>query len=354
MRKSLIIWIIAFSLLGGCADDNQRKDNASVFLSLISDKALQNAQTDRSKFSVATFTGVTYYVDALHGKDAYSGTAPSLPFKTITRAAFFANSGDVILVAAGKYDSALGEIFPITIRPGVSLLGDETTKGGSWGYYTGSGTYPNSGPTLIEGSGNLIPFPYYPTVVLASNSVIAGFKITNRLSDSMASQILLYQANNVTIRKNTLIDGNNGSNGVYIFQSGSNTIADNIIRNNTIGILQEESTAFNRIENNWINNNDTGILLFDLKLDLGGGPTGSLGRNWIFCNTIRDFYLDHGSLIVPQLFAKNNTWDHNPPTIDAFSSGGGIDIFNHDLATTTVVTDNSFQVAPSLCVPNQK
>lgn len=131
-------------------------------------------------------------------------------------------------------------------------------------------------------------------------------------------------------------------------------ISNNIIRNNSVGIYQEESPSFNLVENNWIRNNDSGILLFDLKLDLGGGPLGSLGRNWIFCNTIRDLFIDHGSFLVPELFAKNNNWDHNPPTIDFWSSTGGIDIFNHGGGATNVVTDGSSLIAPSLCVPNQK
>lgn len=351
MRKSLIICVFTFALLGGCADQNQGKDNVSVFLSLFSDKTVRDSQTDRSKFSVATLAGVTYYVDALHGKDANSGTSPSLPFKTITKAAFSAKSGDVILVAAGTYNTALGEIFPISIAPGVTILGDESTKGGSWGYYTGSGSSPNFGSTSIEGGGNLIPSPFSPAVILASNSVIGGFKITNRMSDSMASGIILYYANNATVRNNSVIDGNNGATGIYVYQSGSNLIDNNIIRNNSIGIYQEGSTSINRVENNWIQNNGSGILLFDLKLDLGGGPAGSLGRNWIFCNTIRDIFIDHGSFLVPELFAQNNNWDHNPPTIDFWSSGGGIDIFNHDGATK-VLTENSSLIAPSLCTSN--
>ncbi|EMN91491.1 LIC10774 family surface protein [Leptospira weilii] len=353
------IWIIALLLLGGCAEQGSGGKEASVLLSLLSGKTSLDLTNHLQRSSAIVFSGITYYVDALHGSDSNTGITPSLPFKTITKAASLAVSGDGILVASGTYNSALGEVFPIKIADGVTILGDEQSKGNTGGahsYYSGSGTYGNSGPTFVQGGANLVSTSLYPTFALGNNSVIGGFKITNPIINSRAQIVLLNNVSGAAVRKNTLTTNFTGGRGVYIYSKdagGNHTIADNIIRYNTAGIEAGAALLTSRVENNWISNNYNGILMSDSRLDLGGGTTGSVGRNWIFCNTARDLFvspypIENGWL--PDLYAKNNIWDHQPPTIETSSSTVFADIFNHN-GLTNIHLDDSYLVAPSLCTP---
>src|SRR6267378_1737277 len=72
-----------------------------------------------------------YYVNASTGSDTNNnGTQSSSPFKTIRKAMSVATrSGTTVQVAAGLYDVANGETFPITVPAGVLLIGDEVNKG---------------------------------------------------------------------------------------------------------------------------------------------------------------------------------------------------------------------------------
>ncbi|ASV13183.1 hypothetical protein B2G51_05240 [Leptospira santarosai] len=108
-----------------------------------------------------------------------------------------------------------------------------------------------------------------------------------------------------------------------------------------------------RVENNWINNNNFGIYTSDARLDLGGGTTGSVGQNWLYCNTMYDIVV-HPSLTennwLSDLYANSNTWDHKPPTVEISNYTVSADIHNHN-SLVNVHADDSYLVAPSLCIP---
>ncbi|WP_078128067.1 LIC10774 family surface protein [Leptospira alexanderi] len=357
MKQIFGTWIITLLLLGGCAEQGSGGKDVSTLLSLLSGKTSLDLTNHLQRSSAIVFSGITYYVDALHGSDSNTGIAPSLPFKTITKAASLAVSGDGILVAAGEYNAALGEVFPIKIADGVTILGDEQSKGntgGMYSYYSGSGTYGNPGPTFVQGGANLASTVFHPTFVLGNNSVLGGFKITNLIPNSVAEAVLLRNVSGATVRKNTLT--NNLANGVNIYSKnagGNHTIADNIITNNSVGIYEGIALLTSRVENNWINNNYYGIRTFDSRLDLGGGTTGSVGQNWLYCNAMYDLVVSPNladSNWLPDLFAKNNTWDHKSPTVETSNPAMFADIYNHD-NLTNVHLDNSYLVAPSLCTP---
>src|SRR5687768_15616780 len=66
----------------------------------------------------------TLHVDALLGANTSNCTNAATPCRTISYAmsqAVGGAPGDTILVAPGRYDTALGEVFPITVLSGVVL-----------------------------------------------------------------------------------------------------------------------------------------------------------------------------------------------------------------------------------------
>ncbi|MCB9914930.1 MAG: DUF1565 domain-containing protein [Planctomycetes bacterium] len=69
-----------------------------------------------------------YYVDAATGSDANGGTGPSDAWRTLTHAVVAVplpgpTETHVLHVAAGLYDAAGGEVFPLEMRPRLQLVG---------------------------------------------------------------------------------------------------------------------------------------------------------------------------------------------------------------------------------------
>ncbi|MEX0269511.1 S-layer homology domain-containing protein [Leptolyngbyaceae cyanobacterium UHCC 1019] len=81
----------------------------------------------------------TLYVNSAIGNDAAGGNQVA-PFKTISRALKQAKLGDRIQLGTGTYSAASGEVFPLAIPAGVTVIGNEATKGAGI-VINGSGSY---------------------------------------------------------------------------------------------------------------------------------------------------------------------------------------------------------------------
>lgn len=69
------------------------------------------------------------YVNPVTGQDTYNGQTPQTAFRTITQALKFAEGGTLIQLAPGRYTAESGEQFPLKLKPGVILRGNEATRG---------------------------------------------------------------------------------------------------------------------------------------------------------------------------------------------------------------------------------
>lgn len=116
--------------------------------------------------SVPTAASATLFVNSATGNDSASG-GQSTPLKTIAKAIISAQSGTLIQVAPGSYNATTGEVFPLIVRSGVTIVGNETTKGKDV-VILGSGRFssPSSAAQNV-------------TVLMENNSTIKGVSITN-------------------------------------------------------------------------------------------------------------------------------------------------------------------------------
>lgn len=266
-----------------------------------------NEEAPNPQAKVVTFD---WTVDALAGNDASPGT-DSQPFRTITKALEVATDGQKIRVRAGTYDAAHGESFPLVVPAGVRLIGDEETLG------TG---------TAIRGGGN-VPWGNLwisVTIVPGARSEIAGFTVTNDTKEDFV-QVFRVETDEVAIRNNTLVDTKQIYSSVIQIGNGSRNqvIAGNRIENNgwlAIGFINGGEGA--RVEHNVIRNNLYGIEYDSPGGDLGGGAANSQGGNVIAGNKQADLWTNTPGL---EIDARNNFWDHAPPT-EATEEGNGIDI----------------------------
>ncbi|MBD2088382.1 DUF1565 domain-containing protein [Microcoleus sp. FACHB-1515] len=108
-----------------------------------------------------------YYVNPQTGNDGSAGGQGS-PFRSLTRALRQAGVGGTVRLSAGTYSSATGEVFPIVVPAGVSVIGDEASKGSAI-VISGSGVFAS--PTF--GQQNV-------AVRLESNAQLRGVTVSNR------------------------------------------------------------------------------------------------------------------------------------------------------------------------------
>ena len=114
------------------------------------------------------------YVNPISGNDAAAGNQAA-PLKSLTRALRGVSPGTVIRLAAGTYDGANGEAFPLIVPPGVTVSGDETSQGRSIAI-AGSGRY--NSPTF---GGQSV------AVLLQGDAQLRGVTVTNRASGGTVS-----------------------------------------------------------------------------------------------------------------------------------------------------------------------
>ncbi len=103
-----------------------------------------------------------YYIDAIHGSNISGDGTPTKPWRTITYGLSRVTGDNITLhVTPGLYDEALGESFPITMKPDVRIMGA--------GYTT----------TTIAGNDSAFVIHFPNTVIYTETTVLSGFKITN-------------------------------------------------------------------------------------------------------------------------------------------------------------------------------
>ena len=112
-----------------------------------------------------------WYVDAVNGNNANTGTSATTAWRTITYAV--ANTPTTgqqrIYVAAGHYDEALGETFPLVMRDQLQLIGagPDATE------------FINNGPFSVVGI-----MPYHALVLVRGTqpgTLLQGFRISSTL-----------------------------------------------------------------------------------------------------------------------------------------------------------------------------
>ena len=116
--------------------------------------------------TVPMAASATLFVNSATGNDSASG-GQSNPLKTIAKALSLAQSGTVIQVAPGNYNAASGEVFPLIVPSGVTILGNEATKGQDV-VIVGSGVFtsPSAAAQNI-------------TILMQNNSTVKGVSVTN-------------------------------------------------------------------------------------------------------------------------------------------------------------------------------
>lgn len=258
------------------------------------------------------------YTVSTTGVDPANCASVTGPFRTITAALSCATSGDTVSVGTGVYgpSSSPPEAFPLVVRPGVNLIGDEANRGNQAGAQV---LLSGCSPVTFTVNGH----SYFGAVEPLANSTVAGFTIT-----CPSGHGIVPNGSNVTIRNNTLTA--NGQAGIaFDGAAAGNVLLNTITNNGNWGVVFSHlasGTYGAKLENNFVSGNADGVDIADSTIDLGGG--GSIGNNTLSCNTGDDL---SENLVSGTVLAQNNLWDHVPPTTG--TGLGGVDIRNNSGAT---------------------
>ncbi|MEB3884745.1 DUF1565 domain-containing protein [Lyngbya sp. CCY1209] len=271
----------------------------------------------------------TIYVNPSTGSDRGDGSQ-SAPYKTLTHALKQAESGTLIQLETGTYNSANGEAFPLMIPAGVTVVGNESGTG-SGILIEGSGRYssPSTGGQEV-------------TIAIAENAELRGVTVTNSQVRGTGVWIESASCNVVrctftrcrregvyatgsgipNILSNVFVD--NEGYGLSLEGSAKGEVLNNTFQSTGYGISIKDNAA-TRIGDNTLFENRSGILI-------AGNATPVLRRNLIERNTgdgvviTNDAVPDFGNAREPggNMIRNNGGFDINHAGTQAIASFGNL------------------------------
>ncbi|AFZ03184.1 DUF1565 domain-containing protein [Calothrix sp. PCC 6303] len=232
-----------------------------------------NARTDiqikttQNITAQAPATGTIIYVNPTSGNDAAgAGTTEAAPLKTISFALKQAQSGTVIQLLPGNYSTASGETFPLDLKSGVTLRGNDEAKGQGI-LITGGGSYTSRtfaqqnitilGQNNATISGVTVTNPNQRGTGIwleSTNTVIANNTFTNSVRDG----VFVTGTGNPKVNNNIFVL--NLGNGISIAKQSTGEVRGNTFQNTGFGIAVSE-TAAPMIADNQILQNNGGVVV---------------------------------------------------------------------------------------------
>ncbi|WP_375479076.1 DUF1565 domain-containing protein [uncultured Nostoc sp.] len=242
----------------------------------------------------APATAAAIYVNPTTGADrAGAGATSAAPYKSISFALSQAQAGAVIQLAPGTYNQESGETFPLLLKPGVTLRGDEASKGQAI-LITGGGFYTSR------------TFARQDITILAEqDSTIAGVTVTNPNSRGTGVWV---ESTNPTIKNSTFT--NSVREGVFVTGTGNPKIESNLFVQNKGNGISIAKAAQGEIRSNLFQ--DTGF-----GLALGGTSTPLVVENQIIENQDGLFISESAKPVLRKNVIQNNKRDGVVATVNA-------------------------------------
>ncbi|MEH1947585.1 MAG: DUF1565 domain-containing protein [Nostoc sp.] len=188
---------------------------------------------------------VTLYVNPMTGNDSNTGSRLS-PFKSLTRALKVTKILTIIHLESGTYNAASGEVFPLIVSGGVTVVGNEANKGAEI-VISGSGEFQS--PSF--GIQNI-------TLLLVDNASLLGVTVTN---PSVKGTGIWIESAAPTLSNNTL--SNCGREGVFTTGTAKPAILDNVFVQNTASGLVMAGHSQGEVRRNVFQRNPLGIAISD-------------------------------------------------------------------------------------------
>ncbi|QLE55992.1 DUF1565 domain-containing protein [Nostoc sp. TCL26-01] len=191
----------------------------------------------------------TLFINPVTGNDSNTGSRLS-PFKTLTRA-LKATPPIIIQLAAGTYSAASGEIFPLVIPEGVTVVGNEANKGVEI-VISGGGEYQSSSFGVQNVS-----------IVLLNNASLRGVTVTNPITKGSGVWV---ESTAPSIANNTFT--NCGREGIFTSGTAKPSIVDNVFVQNAASGLFMARNSKGEVLRNVFQKSPLGIAVSDFAAPL--------------------------------------------------------------------------------------
>lgn len=242
----------------------------------------------------APATATVIYVNPATGTDnPGTGTTSAAPYKSISFALSQAQSGAVIQLAPGTYNQESGESFPLLLKPGVTLRGDEATKGQAI-LITGGGFYTSRFFARQD-----------ITILADQDTTINGVTVTNPNGRGTGVWV---ESTNPIIKNSTFT--NSVREGIFVTGTGNPKIESNLFLQNKGNGISITKTAQGEIRGNLFQ--DTGF-----GLAIGGTSTPLIVENQIVENQDGLFISESAKPILRKNVIQNNKRDGVVATVNA-------------------------------------
>jgi hypothetical protein len=278
------------------------------------------------------------HVNATTGSDATGTGLISRPVKSITRGLDLAEAELTVQVAAGIYDAANGEVFPISLPDSVSLVGEDWVNTVIRGHSQDANYFP---AVEIRGEkSTLRKFTIEQGDVGAEEWNIAIYVGSPGMNANLDSIRVLerppYSVLRVSYAPGTVVencyfvtdDGAQMAHGIEVNIDHGDLVFRGCTLSGFSSGLALNNLCDPLVEGCTIENNQRGISLccagdenHNPNPDLGGGARSSLGGNIIRNNS--QCGISNGSSNSIQ--ARYNTWENDPPMegVDFCNTGTG-------------------------------
>lgn len=185
------------------------------------------------------------HVNPVTGNDSTADGSDRAPFKTITQALQVAQPNSTIQLAPGTYTTETGEVFPITLRPRITIQGnpenrgqDVVIQGGGW--FSGPSSDRRS-ITILGG---------------ANQSTLTGVTITNPTGYGLQVEF-----SSPTLTENTFKGNREG--GVVVTGNSAPLIRNNFFYQNEAVGIRVQNTARPSLKDNIFEQTGTAITVSD-------------------------------------------------------------------------------------------
>ncbi|MEH2111822.1 DUF1565 domain-containing protein [Nostoc sp.] len=244
-------------------------------------------------------TAAAIYVNPASGADRTgAGATSATPYKSISFALSQAQAGAVIQLAPGNYNQESGETFPLLLKPGVTLRGDEASKGQAI-LITGGGFYTSR------------TFARQDITILAEqDTTITGVTVTNPNSRGTGVWV---ESTNPIIKNSTFT--NSVREGVFVTGTGNPKIEGNLFVQNKGNGISIAKAAQGEIRSNLFQ--DTGF-----GLAIGGTSTPLVVENQVVENQDGLFISESAKPVLRKNVIQNNKRDGVVATVSALPDLG--------------------------------
>lgn len=184
------------------------------------------------------------HVNSAEGDDRASGE-PDQPLRTLTCALQQATAGSIIRLSPGEYSAATGEVFPLTVFSGVTVIGDIPNRGRG---------------VVIAGSGEFQSsiFGLQAATLLLESAQLRGVTVSHTTSNGTGVWI---ESNSPAIASCTLRQC--GREGIFVAGTAKPAIANCLFQANVGSGIAFVRFAKGEIRRSVFLDNGAGIILGD-------------------------------------------------------------------------------------------